>query len=318
MGATTLTKFSSSTKASREQKHLRILLDEKDDKINLLLEELAKQKLNNSTPADNSSSSDNNSGESTSKTPNDTAAEIPIKSETVQEESIPENGWNFYEEYEDQNEVEITKVDPPPQDKRPDGLYRLFRGPPKQVQDVADYYKQKGEKTIQTLPFKDGTITKVDLYKVVDPQSFKEAQGQLTVQFSDAAVVQEYDNTTGVLTCGRRQTVKSNLNRSQPEEEDEDSESSNSDRSNSNSSDTESRASSFSSDSGSNSDSSITSESSPRERSKRKLSRKKKKGKTEIRKRPTTVTQAVITQARQIANECNIEESAGDGPTSDD
>ena len=308
-----LTKFSSSTKASRERKNLRILLDEKDDKINRLLEELARQKLNNPTSTDNSSSSDNNSGESTAETPNETTAEIPIKSDTVQ---VPENGWNFDDDYEDKNEVEITKVAPPPQEKRPDGLYRLFRGPPKQVQDVADYYKKRGEKTIQTLPFKDGTITKVNLYKVVDPQSFREAQGQLAVKFEDTAMVQEYDNTTGVLTRGRRQTVKSNSDRSHPEEGDEDSVASDSDRSNS--SGTDSRASSSSSDSGSNSDSSLTSESSPRDRSKRKSPRKEKKDKLETRKRPTSVTQAMITQARQIADETNTEESVGDGPTSDD
>ena len=76
-----------------------------------------------------------------------------------------ENGWNFYEDYEDNNEVEITKVAPPPQEKRPDGLYRLFRGPPKQVQDVADYYK-KGEKRrykpypLRTVPSQKSTSTK--------------------------------------------------------------------------------------------------------------------------------------------------------------
>ena len=55
--------------------------------------------------------------------------------------------------------------------------------------------------TIQTLLYKDRTITKVDLYKIVDSKKFKAAtEGQThSVKFADAKTVQEYDACSGRL-----------------------------------------------------------------------------------------------------------------------
>ena len=69
---------------------------------------------------------------------------------------------------------------------------------------MVKYYKDKGVGTVQTLPYKDGTITKVDLYKVVDRDKFKEAQEKEShsVKFATATTVQEYDSNTGKLPQG--------------------------------------------------------------------------------------------------------------------
>ena len=154
---------------------------------------------------DNLSVSNHTSGENTSESP-----------------PSPQNGgygeWNFdnamdldSQENDRDKEVKVIKVKGPklPTKRHPEGLEMTFRGPPKQVQAVADHYAKQGVTTIQTLPYKDGTITKVDLYKVVDEQKFKADQhGQShLVKFATEQTVQEYDTETIRLQSGKKEIV---------------------------------------------------------------------------------------------------------------
>ena len=329
-----LTKFSSSTKASRERKNLRHQIDEKDDMIAQLRAELARSKLTKSSPPGSSSSSENNSGECTSEPPKD-GAEKPSK---IENDDVFEDGWHFDDGLEVTDEttpgteknfkcdkeddskdygdkVKVTQVNPPAKKKSKcqNGLLRVFRGSPQQIRDVAAYYKEQGAITIQTLPFKDGTITKVDLYKVVDMEKFKASQNSQSqsVKFSASTIVQEYDSSVGVLSEGRK-SIRSNNDPTQPDDDEESSGSADS------ASGDESRSSGSSARSVSDSDSAVSDSSSgsstteslgkqapppPEEGSKR--------------KRPTSVTQATLAQAKVIVEEATVEESAGDGPTTD-
>ena len=308
-----LTKYSSSTKASQERKYLRSqvedqqeALDAKDDEIARLKELVAKQTLEGSKDRmDNLSVSEHTSGENTSESP-----------------PSPHGGygeWNFDDvtdmdsrENERDEEVEVIKVKrpKPPSKPHPEGLEMTFRGPPKQVQAVADHYAKQGVNTIQTLPYRDGTITKVDLYKVVDEQKFKADQhGQShLVKFATEQTVQEYDTGTIKLQSEKKEIV--DFLPLVDSGEDSESVSSNE----SNYSDSRSRSSiSQSSDSDSSSTSSNSDTLPPVERNVN--IKKKKETKKTPHKRATSITVDTLSQARQILNEVNIEESDGKGPT---
>ena len=182
-----LTKYSSSTKASQERKNLRNQVDEQQDElkakeaeIEALKAALFRQSLEGNTDAD--VQSETNSGESTFK---DTPSkdQINILAQEPQDPPVKDDSdsddWGFETNNESANktaDVEVLKVvKPTPPTTRSDGLTMVFKGPPQQVQDVADYYTEKGEITVMTPTYKEGQSLKVDLYKVVDKEKFKKA-----------------------------------------------------------------------------------------------------------------------------------------------
>ena len=326
-----LTKYSSSTRASKERKQLRNKLEDqqeelnaKDDEITRLRAALANQKLKSQPPTDAMSASDNNSGESTSEfnDPKDTVEDILAAEDTEPIEICDEEGWNFEEGDLDtsDNEIEVTKVTRPGQKTvLSNGLIMVFRGAPKQVQSVVEYYNDKGINTVQTLPYKDGTITKVDLYKIVDIEKFRRAQEKEShsVKFATATTVQEYDSNTGTLPKGLKSIVTEKESHQPCTEKEESSSDGSSNSDSSSGSDSAdgspgSESSSIASDSSSGSSSSGSSSSSHVDT---KTAPQRKPPDPDGRKRPTSVTQETLDQARAIAEAPNIEESDGDGPT---
>ena len=336
-----LTKYSSNTKASQERKLLRHQvedqqkeLDDKDNKISQLKELVAKQTLGCPKEwIDSLSLSDHNSGENMSKSPPPYTGDGEWNFEAMELDS---------QETDKDEEVEVVKVKgpEPPSKRYPDGLEMAFRGPPKQVKAVAEHYAKKGVTTIQTLPYKDGTITKVDLYKVVDEQKFKTAQqGQShSVKFAPAQTIQEYDTKTSKLQTGKKMTVDSYP----PEDNDEDKQSvSSSDSNSSGSRSSDGSASQSNSEADlSSTPGSDTSESIDKESAiKRQESNSEadslstlgsdtsefiEKGSAIKRqegthqkshKRVSSITQDTLLQAREITNEANLKESDGNGPT---
>ena len=183
----------------------------------------------------------------------------------------------------------------------------VFRGPPKQVQVVADQYSRQSEVTVQTLPYKDGTITKVDLYKVVDQKKFKTATENQShsVKFAKARTIQEYDAFSGKL---RQKMTEVTSPPPSPKEADDKSSSSESEESGSVRS-----SSSSSSSSASDSESDISSQS-PTERS----PKKKKMESRRRQKRPTSITQEILSQAKDIKVEVDDTKPDGNGPKSND
>ena len=321
-----LTKFSSSTKASQERKKLRSQLDDqqdeieaKDDEIARLKAALAKQTLDRAS-MDKSTHSDSNSGENTSESP-------PQEDRKSEEHGQEEDGWVFDENYSDPqdqetDEVDVVKVVPPAPKKKElqDGLLRVFQGSPQQIQSVAEYYKEKGETTIQTLPFKDGTTTKVDLYKVVDQAKFKAAQESEshTVQFADTTTVQEYDTNKGMLVQTSETVKTSTSPRDATDGNSSDSESasgSESSASQAQSSESAVSASDSSGESNSSSSSSASTTSSgykkkARESTNPPISQEKSK-------RSSSLTQEILDQAKEIVDAPSTENTAGDGPKLD-
>ena len=328
-----LTKYSSSTKASKERKQLRNQLEDqqeeleaKEDEIARLKAALAQQSLSKSQPpSDVTSTSDNNSGESTSETnAQEHASEVePDGKEDEPIEIQDDEGWDFDEgelETSDQNEVEVLKVTTPSKQTKPsNGLDMVFRGPPKQIQAVVEYYNKKGVSTVQTLPYKDGTITKVDLYQVVDRDKFKKAQEKdsHSVKFATATTVQEYDSNIGRLPKGLQTVVSESANET-PTMEEEDSSGSGGSSDSDSSSLTGSMADSSCSGSISESSDSSSGSSSTGISSVEKTVKKKKAPDKEKRKRSTSVTQETLEQARAIVDASNTEETTGDGPTPDE
>ena len=238
------------------------------------------------------------------------------------------------QETDKDEDVEVVKVKgpEPPSKRYPDGLEMAFRGPPKQVKAVAEHYAEKGVTTIQTLPYKDGTITKVDLYKVVDEQKFKTAQqGQShSVKFATAQTIQEYDTKTSKLQTGKKTTVDSG-----PPENDEDSDSNSSDSRSSDGSSSQSNSEADSSTtsgsdtsesidkesaikrpSNSEADSSSTSGSDTSEFIEKESDIKRREGTHQkSHKRVSSITNDTLLQVKEITNEANIKESDGNGPT---
>ena len=319
-----LTKFSSSTKASQERKKLRSQLDDqqeeldaKDSEIMELRAALAKQKLKGAS-MDRSNHSDNNSGENTSESPTQT-------NEHNEEANHEEDGWEFDDNYSDpqeqeEEEVNLVKVKPPPEKKkdRQDGLMMVFRGSPQQITAVAAHYKEQGVTTIQTLPYKQGTVTKVDLYKVIDHDKFKAAQASEShnVQFADTTKVQEYDTNEGTLsqTPG---TIKMPVASKDVTDENSVSESSSSSESSSQaqSSESEASASDSSAESNSSSGSSASTTSSGYKQKNRESTENKPA--QEKSKRPSSLTQDTLNQAKEIVDAPIMENTAGDGPNLD-
>ena len=312
-----LTKYSSSTRASQERKQLRRQLDdqqdeldEKDDEIAKLKAALAQQSFYvNTDQGDASSNSDHNSGEDTAESPPtalNTEGQKPQETEAYGE-------WNFDEidsdsqEKDTNDDVEVTDVRQPKikTSQRPDGLLFVFRGPPKQVKAVAAYYAEQGKNTVQTLPYKDGTLTKVDLYKVVDQQRFQDAQNSQThsVKFAPVTTVQEYDAESGTLRNDRVDSP------SVPEMDDH---SVSSGSSGSSTASENSQASVQSSDSSSDGSSSGASS-----RSSNSAPLPKKEKKTTTSTRSNSITQETLTQAKEIVNSAKETESDGNGPHSD-
>ena len=187
-GVSNLTAYSSSTKASIERKRLRKklgdqkeVLDAKDEEIRKLTAAL-NAKLGNSQTMDGSPT-ESHSGESTS--------EVSVE-EVVEEE----------DEAKSANSVEATPIKPVSDAHKMDnGLTLVFRGSPSRAREAADIHTQRGDITFQTPPFKDGTVTVIDVYKVVDQEKFKHWHNQpdQSVKFAPQAEVQEYDTETGML-----------------------------------------------------------------------------------------------------------------------
>ena len=186
-GSSRLTAYSSSTKASMERKRLRKklgdqkeVLDAKDEEIRKLTAAL-NAKLNQSQGLEGSPT-ESHSGESTSE---HSAADTTGENEDTSMAS-----------------VEVTQIKPPPGTRKKDnGLTLVFRGPPGKAREAADAHTQRGDITFQTPPYKDGTVTVIDVYKVVDQDKFKHWQqhSEPSVKFASQTVVQEYDVETGAL-----------------------------------------------------------------------------------------------------------------------
>ena len=308
-----LTRYSSSTRASNERKQLRRQLDdqqeeldEKDNEIARLKAKLAQQSLEEGEVLSNS---DHNSGEDTAESP-----PIPPRISRQEKEKERYGDWNFDEIESDSQEkdmdvdIEVTGVRQTKKKKqRSDGLIFVFRGPPKQVKAVAEYYTEQGETTVQTLPYRDGTTTKVDLYKVIDKQKFKNAQNSQShsVKFAKVNTVQEYDTRSGKL----KREVQTVDTPSSPDMEDKSvsSSSSKSSTTSGNShSDPPSESSSDRSSSESSSSSSNYEPTPPRE------------SKKSSKKRATSISKETLNQAKDITNLVNDNESDGNGPNSDE
>ena len=179
-GVSKLTAYSSSTKASMERKRLRKKLGDQQGVLDAKNEEIRKltaalnAKLGHSQESEGSPT-ESHSGESTS------------------EASVVGT---------DASSVEVTQIKPPSSTTQPDnGLTMAFRGPPAKAKEAVDAHTQRGDITFQTPPYKDGTITVVDVYKVVDYDKFKHWQqhAEPSVKFAKKADVQEYDVETGIL-----------------------------------------------------------------------------------------------------------------------
>ena len=309
-----LTKYSSSTKASQERKNLRNQVDEqqealdaKEAEIEALKAALSRQSIEGNIDAD--AQSESNSGESTSE---DTSTKDQINTPAQESQDPPgtddsdSDDWGFETNQNVDNQtadVEVLKVVKPTlPTTRSDGLTMIFRGPPKQVQDVADYYTDKGEITVMTPPFKDGLLTMVDLYKVVDKEKFQKAQEipAHTVKFAETATVKEFDSSGTVQDHPREARIKT------PPDPSGESDESNEEpyASGSDSDDGVSASSTSSSNSSSSSSSSIDSI------TPLKLSPTK-------RNRPSSVTQDTIAQARKMTQEEMDLDSDGEGPNND-
>ena len=324
-----LTKYSSSTRASKERKQLRHQLEDQQEELDAKDSEITRlraqlERMNRSQHnTDALSASDNNSGESTSEShgKEDTEGNDVEVDSTTPIDDGEEEGWNFEEgelETSDTNEVEVTKVETPVKKKKlSNGLLFVFRGPPKQVQAVANHYTEQGKRTVQTLPYHDGTTTKVDLYKIVDSEKFRQAQEKEShsVKFAADTTVQEYDSNTGTLPQGLKSVI-TEKERQPPCTDRDESSSSSSEESDASHSSSGTGSVEHASDSGSSSASSSSSgSSSSGTQSDEPTNVRKDKQDTDGRKRPSLVTQETLDQARAIADAPNIEESAGDGPT---
>ena len=147
----------------------------------------------------------------------------------------------------------------------------------------------------------------VDLYKVVDKQKFQDAQNTQThsVKFASVTTVQEYDTESGQL----RNEITTVDSPSPPPEEDNSVSSGSSESSTASGNSQASVQSSDSSSSGSSSGATSTSSNSAPPPVKEK--------KTTSSKRTTSITQETLTQAKEIMNTANANESDGNGPRSD-